>query len=105
MFVIVNVGTGRLSEASPYSGPKKYETERGAKGACTKMNRAWTGCELKIDENGQDVVQWKVMSLAEYNARPVKMVERVNLMSGKTFMEAEDTPNFCSPASETYWSM
>jgi hypothetical protein len=35
---------------------------------------------------------------------PVKMVERTNLMSGKKFMEAEDTPYFCSPASETYWS-
>jgi hypothetical protein len=33
------------------------------------------------------------------------MVERVNLMSGKTYMEAEDTPPCCSPASETYWSM
>ena len=36
---------------------------------------------------------------------PIKMVERVNLMSGKTYMEAENTPNSCSPASEAYWSM
>ena len=33
------------------------------------------------------------------------MVERTNLMSGKTFLEDEDTPLCCSPASETYWSM
>jgi hypothetical protein len=34
-----------------------------------------------------------------------EMVERVNLMSGKKFMERKDTPYFCSPSSETYWSM
>lgn len=33
------------------------------------------------------------------------MVERVNLMSGKKYMEHRDTPLFCSPSSETYWSM
>jgi hypothetical protein len=32
-------------------------------------------------------------------------VERVNLMSGKTFTEARGTPGYCSPASEAYWSM
>jgi len=33
------------------------------------------------------------------------MVERINLMSGKTFLEDADTPIYCSPASESYWSM
>lgn len=33
------------------------------------------------------------------------LVERTNIMSGKTFLEDEDTPHFCSPSSETYWSM
>jgi hypothetical protein len=33
------------------------------------------------------------------------MVERVNLMTGKTYMEHRDTPRFCSPSSEAYWSM
>jgi hypothetical protein len=33
------------------------------------------------------------------------MVTRRNAMSGKEFQEAEDTPYFCSPSSETYWSM
>lgn len=32
-------------------------------------------------------------------------VERVNLMTGKTFLEDYDTPYYCSPSSETYWSM
>ena len=36
---------------------------------------------------------------------PKKMVERTNLMTGKKYLEAEDTPLHLSPASETYWSM
>ena len=32
-------------------------------------------------------------------------VTRVNLMNGKPFKERYDTPYFCSPSSETYWSM
>ena len=33
------------------------------------------------------------------------LVERTNFMSGKTFLEEPDTPHYCSPSSETYWSM
>lgn len=28
-----------------------------------------------------------------------------NLMTGTTFKERYDTPGFCSPSSESYWSM
>ena len=32
-------------------------------------------------------------------------VTKKNLMGGKEFRERYDTPHFCSPASESYWSM
>jgi len=32
-------------------------------------------------------------------------VTRTNMMSGKEFQERYDTPYYCSPSSETYWSM
>ena len=32
-------------------------------------------------------------------------VSRKNMMSGKEFQERYDTPYFCSPSSESYWSM
>ena len=89
-YYIVNTKTGKKHGAYSWLA-KAYETERGAKTACTKMNKVTPG-------------EWKVMSSEELNAIPVKMVERVNLMSGQKYMEAEDTPNFCSPASESYWS-
>ena len=33
------------------------------------------------------------------------MVQRKNFLTGEPFMERYDTPNFCSPSSESYWSM
>ena len=35
----------------------------------------------------------------------VTMVEKTNMMGGGKFMERYDTPYYCSPASESYWSM
>ena len=32
-------------------------------------------------------------------------VTRKNMMGGKEFQERYDTPYYCSPSSESYWSM
>jgi len=32
-------------------------------------------------------------------------VTRKNMMNGKEFQERYDTPHYCSPSSEAYWSM
>ena len=33
------------------------------------------------------------------------MVVRTNMMGGKEYSERYDTPRYCSPSSEAYWSM
>ena len=33
------------------------------------------------------------------------MVKRTNMMGGKEYTERYDTPRYCSPSSEAYWSM
>ena len=33
------------------------------------------------------------------------MVTRKNMITGKEYQERYDTPHYCSPSSETYWSM
>ena len=33
------------------------------------------------------------------------MVTRVNMMGGAEYQERYDTPRYCSPSSEAYWSM
>ena len=32
-------------------------------------------------------------------------ITRINMMGGKEYQERYDTPRFCSPSSEAYWSM
>ena len=32
-------------------------------------------------------------------------VTRKNMMGGREYKERYDTPNYCSPSSEAYWSM
>lgn len=46
-----------------------------------------------------------VADRATYETKIVHMVERTNLMSGKKYMEPSNTPSYCSPSSEAYWSM
>lgn len=85
MFVIVNANTQMIYRKPGHFVSMSYQTIRGAKIACTKLNK-------------QEFNQWVVMSVLDYeNAKPVKMVERVNLMSGKKFMEAV-AALCCSPA-------
>ena len=75
----------------------RFATEKGARISLTRFLR--TG-----GDDGSEF--WVVMSYDEHRAAfPPKMVKRVNFMSGKTYMESDDTPNCCSPSSETYWSM
>jgi hypothetical protein len=40
-----------------------------------------------------------------YKDHVVKMVEKVNMMSGATYKEASNTAGYMSPSSEAYWSM
>ena len=92
--VIVNMATGKTYRKPGHFCDASYETELGAKGACTRLNKKHAP------------TNFQPMTPEEFRLNyPVKMVERTNLMSGLKYMEAEDTPNCCSPASETYWSM
>lgn len=80
-----------------------YSTEAAAKSARTRM--------LKMKPrkySGRRQYQPEDLAVAElgfYRKNIEKMVERVNLMSGKKFIESVNTPYYCSPSSETYWSM
>ena len=62
----------------------------------------------KTDYTGVTLAQMERM----YPRRPkyvIKIVEtfvtRKNLLTGIEYQERYDTPRFCSPSSESYWSM
>jgi len=89
-YLIVNTETGIFfSVKTRHVGC--WKTRFGSKGAATRVMNA------NNLHDTHDVVRGD-----EYEPR---MVERVNLMSGKKYMEDVNTPRFCSPASEAYWSM
>ena len=47
---------------------------------------------------------WRVSQGYRYEIHKTYVTHK-NLMTGQEFRERFDTPYFCSPSSETYWSM
>lgn len=69
-----------------------YATEAAAKAAVTRGTKA-------------GVTTLAVLETNAYYKDVEKMVIRTNLLSGKEYMESVNTPSYCSPSSEAYWSM
>jgi hypothetical protein len=74
--------------------------------------RTKEGMRLVSKEDFAQVTKDYINSVADRkrkNGFIVKVFEtyvtRKNLMAGKEFQERYDTPYFCSPSSESYWSM
>ena len=57
----------------------------------------------KLNEAAGEV-KYAVASAPYYAKSVVKMVEKINLMSGLKYMEASNVPGYMSPSSEAYWS-
>lgn len=74
---------------------KLFATEASAKAGVTR------GVNTRQFER-EDVV---IAHIDEFTDFIEKEVERKNFMTGDTFMERVNTPHYCSPAFESYWSM
>ena len=89
----------------PYRRTTSYKTMAAAKAALTRMHNKF------IEKNGVDAAEdgplynYGIAEEGHYRAKIERMVERTNLMTGKKYMESVNTPAYCSPASESYWSM
>lgn len=91
MFYIVSRGTGLIVTDGP-NRTRAYKTFGSARATRTRL----------CNKAGYTVDQLSIIDTKHYKPR---MVTRTNLMTGKTFEEDVNTPNCCSPASETFWSM
>ena len=71
---------------------------------------------LGIHENGKTgrqargeltgaMVEMKIVDLETYRNEIEAQEEVTNMMTGKKFKQSVNTPNFMSPACESYWSM
>lgn len=90
-YYVIAKGTGLIVTDGP-NRTRAYNTFGAARATRTRLcNKAgWSINELNI----VDTKSYKP-----------QMVERTNLMSGKKYQEDVNTPNFCSPSSESFWSM
>jgi len=78
---------------------KDYKSFGGALRTAAKWN-------TKAQEDGLvGPGPYGVAEVSHYRNRVVRTVTRQNLLSGKDFQEASNTPGYCSPSSEAYWSM
>ena len=94
MFVIYNKATTAIVKERSYS-KAYYATEAAAKSAVTRFVK-------------KGIVNKDEVAIADhitYSETIEAQVKRVNMMSGKEYFESVNTPSFCSPSSESYWSM
>jgi len=77
-----------------------YKTQAAAKACRTRVVAKKGFCQDDLVIVRQDNLQ----QFRHAHNIPTK-VERTNIMTGQKFMEDIDTPYFCSPSSESYWSM
>jgi hypothetical protein len=115
--VIYNIHNGNILSTPARSAGmfvRDYKSASAAKAALTRIDKKGKlGVEKTWNDNTNDydVTTWikADFAVADYDTYrdlfPVKMVKRVNAMTGKTYWEADDTPRCCSPSSELYWSM
>ena len=111
MYVIYNKSTTAIVEVTrrnPYRVTDSYKTMAAAKAALTRMtNKYWKDSVAKndyqIDQDPQFL--YGIAEVNHYHENIERMVERTNMMTGKKYMESVNTPRYCSPSSEAYWSM
>ena len=98
-FVIYDRKTSAILEVRLANGQRnsRYSGIGAARAALTRFTK----------KNDTSSAEWGyAIAETEYYAKNIeRMVEKTNMMNGKKFMESINTPYYCSPSSETYWSM
>jgi hypothetical protein len=97
-YVIYNNETTKLLGGSS----KSYKTLAAAKSAISRLRKTVPVADLNTDRDPLFV--YAIAEINHFYQNIEQTVERVNLMSGKTFRESVNTPYHCSPSSESYWS-
>jgi len=82
---------------------KNYKTFAAAKAALTRLRKKIPAADVGTERDPEFF--YAIAERTYFHTAIEKSVERTNMMSGKTFRESINTPYYCSPASESYWSM
>ena len=95
MFVVYEIDSTRYAGRKGQYGDPIFASVAAAKSHIARLVKSgkYTRSQLEI------------APLGYFKANIEKQVIRKNLLSGKEYSESINTPNYCSPASESYWSM
>ena len=83
---------------------KSYATMSAAKAALTKMTN-WHRYHTINDMQNSPQFRYAIAEVDTFHKLIEKSVVKRNIMNGNQFVEKVNTPYYCSPSSETYWSM
>ena len=81
---------------------KSYKTLGAAEAALTRICKAEN---LLPTEPNYARFRYAIAASAFFHQNIEKSRKVTNMMSGKEFFDPVNTPNYMSPASESYWSM
>ena len=79
-----------------------YKTMVAAKAGLTRICKA-SGL-LPTDVNYPEF-RFAISEVGKFHTDIEKSVTKKNMMNGKEFSEKVNTPHYCSPSSESFWSM
>jgi phosphoserine aminotransferase len=91
-YVVYNTET-TVAVKESYGGVKHFKSKGAATRAANKLNREDADYQYAVSETQ------KFYEEIEYT------ITQKNMMSGAKFEEKVNTPYYCSPSSEAYWSM
>ena len=79
-----------------------YKTMPAARAALTRICKAE---DLMPTDPNYAQFRYAIAEAEYFHSKIEKQVKKKNMMNGEEFFETANTPYYCSPSSETYWSM
>lgn len=107
-FVIYNKDTTEIYSYvrhNPWKRVESYKTMAAAKAALTRLHKKWLADNDVLVSNDGPMFEYGIADRAWFHDFIEKQVTKRNIMTGAEFQERVNTPYYCSPSSETYWSM
>ena len=80
-----------------------YKTRPAAKAALTRMSKHHRANMLETVND--PLYRYGIAEVGVFHSTIEKTHTRKNMMSGVEYTETVNTPAYCSPSSESYWSM
>ncbi len=82
---------------------QSYKTMAAAKAALTRMSKRYRADLL--ESVNDPVFRYGIAEAGYFHKNIEKQVKKRNLLTDQEFMEPANRPYYCSPSSESYWSM